>query len=106
MTPEIKQYLKLILEEAGQTNLPEAVEEQLLKDLNTRLEDRLILKAMAALSEEKQIQLQNLANKEMTEKEQQAILEKFLQENIPNYTKHFQDTLSEFKALYIKGSKR
>jgi hypothetical protein len=105
MTPEIKQFLKQMLIDAGQTDLNEAVEEQMLQDLNTRLEDRLILTAMQQLPAAKQIEFEKMTEEKMDPGMRTATLETFLKENIPNYEQVFTAALIDFRNLYVEGSK-
>jgi hypothetical protein len=100
MTPEIHRFLKELLIDAGQTGLGEEVENQLIEDLYSRLEDRLILTAMASLPPDKQRELEEIAaNKKQDPKKVEA----FLMENIPDYAKVIGTALADFRNTYIEA---
>lgn len=103
MTPEIRQFLKQMLIDAGQTGIGEALEEQLIEDLNTRLENRLILVAMQNLPQEKQKELEDIS---INQGKKEADTESFLKKNIPEYEKIFTGAMVEFRDLYVEASKR
>ena len=100
MNPQIKEFLKDVLKDAGQTDLPENLEEQMLKDLNTRLEERLILVALEHLAPDKQQELEELSKNNADA----SSLENFVKENVPNWEKVFADALIEFRNLYISAT--
>jgi hypothetical protein len=97
MTPEIHQYLKQLLVDAGQTDLGTELEEVLIQDLAARLEDRLILAAVEKLPQEKQEELTNLASDKNNAKE----VMDFLQTNIPDYDEVFAQALIDFREVYL-----
>lgn len=97
MTPEIHEYLKQLLVDAGQTDLGEDLEEVMIQDLATRLEDRLTLAAVEKLPQEKQEELTTLA----AEKENAQLVMEFLQKNIPDYDEVFAQALAEFREVYL-----
>ena len=97
MTPEIRKYLKELLEEAGQKDLGSELEEQMMNDLNVRLEDRLILTAMENLTQEQQDEFGRMAEK----KTDPARLQAFLQKNIPDYDNVFARALENFRETYL-----
>lgn len=105
MTTEIKDFLKQLLKDAGQTDLPEAVEEQMIEDLNTRLEDRLILTAMENLNEKKQMELEKITSNTKDVAARAQSIESFLKDNIPEYQQVFMRALMDFRDLYISASK-
>ena len=100
MTPEIEQYLRELLHEAGQTGMGDDIEKTLMADLYTRLEERLMLTAMQHLSDEQQMTLEKMAE----EKKAQAEIQAFIQKNIPDYEMVFAQALINFRNLYIGGS--
>lgn len=97
MTPEIHEYLKQLLVDAGQTDLGAELEETMIQDLATRLEDRLTLAAVEKLPQEKQEELVALA----AEKENAQQVMEFLQKNIPDYDEVFAQALTEFREVYL-----
>lgn len=99
MTPEIHQYLKQLLVDAGQTDLGTELEEVMIQDLAARLEDRLILAAVEKLPQEKQEELANLASDKNNAKE----VMDFLQTNIPDYDEVFAQALIDFREVYLSA---
>lgn len=97
MTPEIHDYLKQLLVDAGQTDLGAELEETMIQDLSTRLEDRLTLAAIEKLPQEKQDELANLAQ----EKSNAPQVMEFLQKNIPDYDQVFAQALADFREIYL-----
>ena len=97
MNTNIKKYLEQLLVDAGQTDLPEAVKEQMLEDLNVRLEQRLVLTAVNELSVEQQKESELLAQKKPTQGE----VESFLRANIKDYDQVFQKVFADFRKLYL-----
>jgi uncharacterized protein YdeI (YjbR/CyaY-like superfamily) len=106
MTPEIKEFIKQILIDAGQTDLPKDVEEQMIEDLNTRLEDRLILSAMEALEPKKQMELEKISGEIKDASARAKTIEKFLTTNISDYQGVFARALMDFKNLYVSATKK
>jgi len=100
MTSQIRSFLKQLLFDAGQTDLPQEVENQMIEDLYTRLEDRLMLSAMEHLSEEQQEVLDRMTEEGKSADE----VETFLKSAIPNYDEVFRATLEDFRNTYIEGS--
>jgi len=98
MTPEIKKYLQELLRDAGQTGLGQEIEDQMVEDLNSRLEDRLIITAMQHLSDAQQGELEKMGK-------DAAKTEAFLRKSIPDYDKIFSQVLVDFRNLYIEGVK-
>lgn len=97
MNPEIRNFLKKLLEEAGQKDLTPALEEEMINDLNARLEDRLILTAMQHLDQDGQNELGRMAEK----KEDPAKIQAFLQNKIPDFNTVFASALEEFRQTYL-----
>ena len=103
MNSEIKNFLKQVLADGGQTGLAPAVEEAMLEDLNNRLEDRLILTAMQKLSLEKQKELEKITLDKTADKAPQ--IEEFLKNNIPDYEQVFTQALIDFRNTYVEANK-
>ncbi len=97
MTPEIREYLLELLKEAGQTDLSDEVREQLLQDLNSRLEERLTLTVMEQLSPEKVEEIQALVERNGSPEE----VSTFLKTNVTNYEEVFGTALVEFRNIYL-----
>lgn len=97
MDTKIKQYLEQLLVDAGQGDLPKEVREQLLLDLNQRLEQRLILAAVEGMPEAKQAEFQALAEKKPTAEQVQA----FINEHVANPEAVFKKAFEEFRAIYL-----
>jgi uncharacterized protein YdeI (YjbR/CyaY-like superfamily) len=106
MTPEIKKFIKQILIDAGQTDLPKEVEEQMIEDLNTRLEDRLILTAMEAMEPKKQMELEKITGDIKDPAARAQKIEAFLTSNIKDYQNVFAKALMDFRDLYISATKK
>jgi len=103
MNSEIKNFLKQVLADGGQTGLAPAVEETMLEDLNNRLEDRLILTAMQKLSLEKQKELEKITLDKTADNAPQ--IEEFLKNNIPDYEQVFTQALIDFRNTYVEANK-
>ncbi len=101
MTPELHQFLRELLIDAGQTDMPPELEEQMIKDLYTRLEDRLMLAALERLTEQQQEELERMAER----KKSAEAVEIYLKQHIPDYDKFFAQVLEDFRALYVEASK-
>jgi hypothetical protein len=97
MTPEIRKFLKDLLKDAGQKDLGDKLEEQMINDLNTRLEDRLILTAIDNLTQEQQNEFGRMAEN----KEDPGKLQAYLQKNIPDYNNVFARALEGFRETYL-----
>jgi len=97
MNQDIRTFLQKLLEDAGQTDMSPELTEQKIVDLNTRLEDKLILTAMDHLSEEKQDELAGLAENKAPAKE----MEDFVKTNIDNWEEVFSNALDEFRSTYL-----
>jgi len=98
MDTNIRTFLKQLMADAGQTGLPAEVEEQLLEDLNQRLEQRLVLAAMDAMTVEKQLELQKMVEKK-TDNEK---LSEFIKANLPDADAVFKKAFQEFRDLYLE----
>jgi hypothetical protein len=97
MTPEIHEYLKQLLIDAGQTDLGPELEETMIQDLSTRLEDRLTLAAIEKLPQEKQDELTSMAEN----KENSKQVMEFLKKHIPDYDQVFAQALVDFREVYL-----
>jgi len=102
MNPEIRKYLQELLKDAGQTGLGEELENQMIEDLNSRLEDRLILTALSYLNLDQQNQLQEMAN--VKGPKLHGEMETFFKKNIPDYDQVFAQALVDFRNLYIEAT--
>lgn len=97
MNQDIHAFLKKLLEDAGQTGLNPEVEEQMIADLNTRLEDRLILTAMENLSEADQDALGKMAEEKAPSKQ----MEEFVRTHVPDWEAVFAAALNDFRDTYL-----
>ena len=97
MNENIRTYLKQLLADAGQTDLGAALENQMIEDLNSRLEDRLILVAMENLPQDKQEELTTMAEN----KESSKNMEEFVKGNIANWEEVFAKSLQDFRETYL-----
>ncbi len=90
-------FLKAMLADAGMDKLPANVQEQMLSDLYARLEDWMFGYIVRELKEE------NLTKfREMNEaKAEQAEMEKFLEEKIPNAKEFFAKIMMDFRKSYL-----
>jgi len=97
MNQDIRAFLQKLLKDAGQTDLGPELEEQMVQDLNSRLEDRLILSAMDNLSPEHQDELGKMAEDKASAKD----LEAFVKTNVTNWEEVFSNALNEFRETYL-----
>ena len=73
----------------------------MIEDLNTRLEDRLILTAMDNLGAKQQMELEKITKATKDPGLRAQSIENFLKTNIPDYEKVFSAALLDFRNLYI-----
>ncbi len=97
MNQDIKAFLKKLLEDAGQTDLSPELEEQMILDLNSRLEDRLIMAAMENLSDENQDKLGQMAEEKASSKD----MEEFVKAHVDNWEEVFSKAMSDFRETYL-----
>lgn len=101
MTPEIKKFLQGLLVEANLGGLEPKLEEELLRDLYVRLEDRLVLTAASKLNPEKLEEFKAMTDKGVPAEE----VEKFLRENVANIEQVFAESMNEFREVYLNAMK-
>lgn len=104
MTTEIKDYLRQLLIDAGQTGMGEKMENVLIDDLYARLEERLILAAMLSLPGNKKGEAEVLMNKTSKKIREKKLVE-FFKKNIPDYEKVIGEALMDFREVYIDAVK-
>jgi len=97
MENNVRVFLQELLKDAGQTNLSPELEEQMIQDLNSRLESRLILTAMENLSPEQQDELGKMAEENVDPKS----MESFIKTNVADWEKVFSRVLLEFRDTYL-----
>ena len=97
MNENIHKYLKQLLADSGEENIPSEVENQMIEDLNVRLEERLVLVAADNLSPEKQEELATMAENDESSKK----IEAFVKENIPDWDAVFSQALMDFREVYL-----
>ena len=102
MNPEIKKYLQELLRDAGQTGLGDAVENQMMEDLYTRLEDRLTITALSYLNADQVAELEGMSEGKKNAKFTGTV-EAFFKKHIPDYEQVFARVLLEFRNLYIEA---
>ena len=97
MDSKIRQYLEGLLAEAGHDHLPVEVREQLIADLNVRLEQRLILAAVSGMSERKQAEFEALTETNPSKE----VVEKFVRDNVVNPDMVFKKAFTDFRTIYL-----
>jgi len=98
MDPQVQKYLQDLLRDAGQTDLGEELEEQMMKDLYSRLEDRLIITAIGFLGQKEREQLEGFSDDQTPQE-----VQNFLKKHVPNYDRVFAQVLLDFRNLYIEA---
>lgn len=101
IAPETRQFLERLLEETHGNKIPVALKEEMLADLNPRLENDLITSLIHALPHEYSDEFDRLME---TNPEPQKVNEFFLS-HIPNAKKVISSTLTEFYNLYLSAKK-
>jgi hypothetical protein len=101
MNPEIRKFLQELLRDAGQTGLGSELENQMIEDLYSRLEDRLIVTALSCLDPDQRAQLEELSNQKSGDLS--AETDAFFRKNIPDYDQVFARALVDFRNLYISA---
>lgn len=97
MDPTIHTYLIELLHDAGQTDLGPELEETLVQDLATRLEDRLVLVCAQYLSEQQQEEVKHMHGTD------EAIA--YLRGAVPDFDTVVAEALVDFREVYISASK-
>jgi predicted dinucleotide-binding enzyme len=97
MNQQIYNFLKQLLDDAGQTDMPEEVQKQMIEDLNSRLEDKLILTALNHMPADKQDDFDQLAENKASGEE----IENFIKQNVPDWEGVFSEALVEFRETYL-----
>lgn len=100
MNPEIKKFLQELLHDAGQTGLGEAIENQMIADLYTRLEDRLTVTALSYLNADQVKQLDGMTGGSAKYSND---VDAFFKKHIPDYEQVFAKALLDFRNLYIEA---
>jgi Mg/Co/Ni transporter MgtE len=77
--------------------LTDEVREELKKDIAKRLDEFVMARIIAALSDEDVKQLENL----LKEDKSQAELQKFATEHIPDFTTFLTNAFLEFQSVYL-----
>jgi len=97
MNQKIHEFLKQLVLDSGEKDIPENVLETMINDLNTRLEDRLILVALNNMPADKQDELEQMAENKASAGE----IEAYVKANIPNWEEVFAKALMEFREIYL-----
>lgn len=97
MDSNIHAFLTELLHDAGQTNLGSELEEIMIQDLATRLEDRLVLVCAQYLSPAQQEEVKNIQGTD----EVMA----YLRQTVPDFEQVVAQALVDFREVYIAASK-
>lgn len=97
MDPHIHSFLIELLHDAGQTDLGPELEEVMVQDLATRLEDRLVLVCVQYLSEAQQEEVKTIVNTEE--------IMAYLKREVPDFEQVVAQALVDFREVYITAVK-
>ena len=92
----VTDFLNQILDDAGMTDLPPEVRQQMLVDLRARLEDRFLATIISVLKEDQLTQF-----RELTEQGAEDKVAEFINTNIPNSQELFAQAMVTFKEQYL-----
>lgn len=101
MDQTIHDFLVETLHLAGQTDLPKDIEEVLVQDLYTRLEDRLVLTASQHLTDSQQQELLDMPDDQKTGE----FMTEYLKKNIANYEEVIAQAMLDFQNVYVEASR-
>mgnify|MGYP001594178394 CR=1 FL=1 len=97
MDQNIHTFLVELLHDAGQTNLDKELEEVLIHDLETRLEDRLVLVSAQYLTPEQQEEVKKIENPDE--------VMHYLKNTVPDFENIVAEAMVDFREVYIAASK-
>lgn len=97
MDQNIHTFLVELLHDAGQTGLDKELEETLVHDLETRLEDRLVLVSAQYLTPEQQEEVKKIDNDE-------GVMN-YLKNTVPDFENIVAQAMVDFREVYINASK-
>lgn len=97
MDQNIHTFLVELLHDAGQTGLDKELEETLVHDLETRLEDRLVLVSAQYLTSEQQEEVKKIDNDE-------GVMN-YLKNTVPDFENIVAQAMVDFREVYINASK-
>ncbi|MEK7545010.1 MAG: DUF5663 domain-containing protein [Patescibacteria group bacterium] len=101
MDKYIRTFLRELLHDAGQTDLGSDLEEVMIQDLATRLEDRLMLTATQHLTEQQQAEVKKMSEGGKTPEEIMA----YMKSSVPNFEQLVAQDMADFREVYINASK-
>ena len=100
--PAITDFLTQIIKEKHGTDLPEAMTEQMRQDLLPRLNQWILLKAMTEIASKSPQKLQELEKLAQGDTDP-AVVQKFIEDTIPDFQAFLTQTLVSFRQTYQEG---
>lgn len=100
--PELDVFLDKVLKDAHGGKLPDELKQKMKRDLYGRLQNHLLASYLRALPDGKADEFDAM----MSKSPEQEAIEKFFQENIPNFNEVAARSLLEFRDVYIGATKK
>jgi len=101
LDPQLREYIVEMMKEAGTYDVPTVLREKMIRDIYSRLEEKLVLTALENMSLEKRAEFDELTEKGATQEE----LEKFIRNNVKNFEQVYKKALLEFRSIYIEAAR-
>jgi hypothetical protein len=98
MNDDVKNFLLSLLEEGGMGEVPEEVKDQMVQDLYVRLDDRLKVSILEAMTDEQRVELQKLIDEDKSDED----VQQYIIDNVKNLNDIYTKVFEEFKDLYLK----
>jgi hypothetical protein len=96
-TQVINDFLLSLLSDAGMNDVSPRVKEQMIDDLNARLQDRFVATIISNLDENKLEEFSNLLESAKDE----AKVQSFIDANLPNASQLFAQSMLKFRDDYL-----
>jgi hypothetical protein len=97
LNPPLYIFLETCLNDKGIKDIPEALKNDMINDLSERLQQWLIQSVFTHISSSAAVELEKLM--ETGASQEEVML--FLQNNVPNIGKIFEQEMSKFKQAYL-----
>lgn len=94
---DLKDYVNRLIEEKGFLDLTPEVRAEVENDLLTQLDDFIVARTIAALSDEDVLSFENLLKDQKSDQE----IQQFVADKIPDYPNFLAQVLLEFRDVYL-----
>lgn len=96
----IESFIDELIAQKGYPEMSPEAREEMRRDLRRRIDDFIMARVVAALTDEQLIGFEKL----LAEKKPRAELQKYAAENIPDFVSFLTNALIEFQAVYLASS--